>query len=217
VAKLGQKAQFVAALEASGPSKFEEGPPVGAQGDALRLALEYLECAETYPSAPQSTLIFHIRRICKEQLKQYQLMEECLAAASIEGLRRIVEQCLRYRNDPSLFQWDSEKEAREKQALEDKKREEGKRETFEQRMKRKAKREGYPEDHYLKKGLTPPCATDIKEVCCLPTEGRIQWWRERFSQHCLAFHTDGCARGRACAFLHVAIGAEDPSWLQEKG
>ena len=44
------------------------------------------------------------------------------------------------------------------------KREAAKRKEYESRMRRKAKREGRAEDHYLQQGLAPPAAHQVAEA-----------------------------------------------------
>ena len=55
--------------------------------------------------------------------------------------------------NPNSFVYVAEKEAKEKEALERKKWEEGKRKRYEERMQRKAKREGKSLDYYIKFSL----------------------------------------------------------------
>ena len=66
--------------------------------DRLELALEYLELAEQHP-APMRCVIFHTRRIAKQALMAYQLMQECCAATTVAELRGVVERCVKYQAD----------------------------------------------------------------------------------------------------------------------
>lgn len=103
-----------------------------------------------------------------------------------------------------------------------------KRREFEQRMERKARREGKPDDAYTRSGRVPPTDTQVAQLRALAPPERMAWWSARFGQHCLAFHVEGeCERAQGehgCAFLHVsptaaaATEAPDvaPSWLREK-
>jgi tRNA-dihydrouridine synthase 1 len=109
--------------------------------DKLQLALEYLELATAYPVAIR-TVIFHTRRMLKDTLVQYQLLEECLACENVQQVHDIVMRIKEYRASPASFTYDREKAKEVKVALERKKREEGKRKAYEARMMRKAKREG---------------------------------------------------------------------------
>ena len=157
-----------------------------------------------------ATVIFHTRRMCREALAKYQLMNELLCCASPSEVGKVVRQLMAYRDGKATFQWDDEKEEREKEARDRKKHEEGKRKSFEDRMRRKAKRDGKEPDFYLSQGLEPPTQEAVQQVTALPEKEQVPWWRGRYSQHCFAFHTGTCARGRACAFLHTEInGGED--------
>jgi tRNA-dihydrouridine synthase 1 len=109
--------------------------------DKVQLTLEYLDLATKFPVVIRS-VIFHTRRILKDALDQYQLMEECLACQTLQQVREIVLQIRGYQADPASFVYDREKAKQEKEALERKRREEGKRKEYEARMMRKAKREG---------------------------------------------------------------------------
>ena len=108
--------------------------------DKIQLALEYLNLVRQYP-AIMRTVIFHTRRIIKDELTTYQMMEECLACSSIDDVESVVSKILRYRENPGSFQFDVERAKRDREALERKKIEEGKRKAYEARMIRKAKRE----------------------------------------------------------------------------
>jgi hypothetical protein len=87
--------------------------------------------------------------------------------------------------------------------------EEGKRKRFEERMVRKAKREGLADlSFYLNQGLEPPTIEEIAELKEMTEEMRFDLWKKKFSQHCYGyhFHENSCTRDRTCAFLHA-----DPS------
>jgi tRNA-dihydrouridine synthase 1 len=117
--------------------------------DKVQLALEYLTLARLYP-ATMRTVIFHTRRILKDDLTTYQLMEECLACSSIDDVEGVVSKIQRYRDNPGTFQFDVDRAKREREALERKKIEEGKRKAYEARMVRKAKREKREDLEYCK-------------------------------------------------------------------
>ena len=108
--------------------------------DKTHLALEYLNLVREYP-ATMRTVIFHTRRILKDELATYQLMEECLACTSVDKVEKVVNKIRHYRANPGSFQFDVERAKRDREALERKKIEEGKRKAYEARMIRKAKRE----------------------------------------------------------------------------
>jgi hypothetical protein len=171
----------------------------------LDLAKEYLTLVRKFPTSVR-TIIFHIRRMCRDVLNKYQLMEECINCESIDGVDSIISKCVKYDSDPSTFHFDLEKQKREKEALEKKKREEGKRKAFEGRMIRKAKREGLDDvEFYLRQGSKIPSMETIASLKNLPREKQLDLWKRDHSQHCLSYHlnSEGCSRSRACAFLHM--------------
>jgi len=174
--------------------------------DKVQLALEYLNLVRQYP-AIMRTVIFHTRRIIKDELTTYQMMEECLACSSIDDVESVVSKILRYRENPGSFQFDVERAKRDREALERKKIEEGKRKAYEARMIRKAKREKREDlEYYLRQGAAIPTCKTIEKMKTLSKEDQLQMWKDRdHSQHCMSFHLSGdCPRGRGCAFLHVS-------------
>jgi tRNA-dihydrouridine synthase 1 len=187
--------------------------------DMLQLAMEYLELATAFPVKIRS-VIFHVRRMLKTELVKYQLLDDCLSCESMEQVRAILVKMQHYRNNPDSFVYDREKAKQEKEALERKRREEGKRKAYEARMMRKANREGKEDlQYYLKIGAELPTATDISRFKKMPRDQVLVAWKERHSQHCLAFHldADGCKRGRTCAFLHVeGSGRKSANTFEEK-
>lgn len=175
--------------------------------DKLVLAQEYLDLATVYPVKIRS-VIFHIRRMLKAVLEQYQLMEECLSADSLDVVYSVISKIKQYQKKPELFVFDNAKAKREMEALERKRHEEGKRKAYEARMLRKAKREGKKDPmHYLNIGAELPSSQAITQMKCLARAQALEQWKAKHSQHCFAFHVepDGCGRGRACAFLHVEL------------
>ena len=174
--------------------------------DRVKLAREYLALARRYPVKIRS-VIFHTRRMCRDLLNRFQLMEECVASKSIEEVEAVIEKLDRYNTNPENFTYDRDKAKREKEALETKRREEGKRKAYEARMIRKAKREGLEDrEFYLRQGAEMPTVETIAYLKTLPKDAQLREWKTReHSQHCLSFHLDpqGCKRDRACAFLHV--------------
>ena len=73
-------------------------------------------------------------------------------------------------------------------------------------MIRKAKREGLADlNHYLNIGSQNPTAADIQELSKMTKEEAFAVWKQKYSQHCYAFHfdKDRCPRERTCAFLHA--------------
>jgi len=173
--------------------------------DKLKLANEYLALVRQYPITIR-TVVFHTRRMLKDMLNQYQLMEECVACQSVDEVQRILDRCRKYQEDPESFVYDIEKAKQQKEALARKKREEGKRKAFEARMVRKAKREGKADlEHYLRIGAEVPTLNTIQKLRSLQRDEQLRLWKQDHSQHCVAFHLDpeGCKRDRACAFLHT--------------
>ena len=111
-----------------------------------------------------------------------------------------------YQQNPSTFQYDANKAAREKETLARKKHEEGKRKRFEERMMRKAKREGKDDlGYYLKIGALLPTIERIAHLKTLPPQEQLDEWKKHHSQHCLEYHMGHCQRDRGCAFLHMDI------------
>lgn len=180
------------------PALFNNGVAV----DKLQLGLEYLAYVDLHPVKLKS-IIFHVRRMCKESLSQYQLLEECVAATSVAEVRRLLQQAVSYR-DLGNYQQDADKARKMKEALERRKYEEGKRKAYEERMVRKAKREGKKLDFYLTQGLDPPSEEAITELKAMSKEEAFEVWKRKYPQHCYALHLQdgGCTRDRACSFLH---------------
>jgi tRNA-dihydrouridine synthase 1 len=176
-----------------------------ASHDKAQLALEYLQLVRQYPTTMR-TVIFHTRRILKDELTTYQRMEECLGCKTFDDVERVVSEIGGYQRNPGSFQYDLEKAKKEKEALERKKIEEGKRKHFEERMMRKAKREGKTDiEYYLRVGAAVPTEETVCKLKLLNKEEQLQLWKDcDHSQHCMAFHIMGdCPRGRGCAFLHL--------------
>ena len=125
----------------------------------LALALEYLDLVRLHP-VPMKCLVFHVRRMLRDELTRYQLLEDCVACRSAEEVRGVVEQAAEYarRGD---YAFDPLKEKRLKEAVEKRKREEGKRKAFEERMMRKAKREGRDPGYYLSVGADVPSLEEL--------------------------------------------------------
>ncbi|KAJ1420580.1 hypothetical protein B484DRAFT_453060 [Ochromonadaceae sp. CCMP2298] len=138
------------------------GPGAEDDEDGLALALEYLDLATTHP-VKTKCLVFHVRRMARIPLTQYQLMEDCLAANTTEEVRRVIEACIRYR-DFGGFSLDSNKARKSLEAKEKRAREAGKRREYEARMVRKAKREGKDLDFYLLRGADAPTEERVEEL-----------------------------------------------------
>ena len=175
-----------------------------AAEDATILANEYIDLTIKYPTKMR-TVIFHTRRILKNELNKYQLMEECVASKTIEDLRDILAKVSKYKKDPASFHFDKAKAQKDKDAIERKKREEGKRKAYEARMMRKAKREGKADlEFYLRQGAQLPTVGEVQDLKKQPKDEQMRRWKsQEHSQHCMAFHLDECKRDRTCAFLHT--------------
>eukprot|EP00538_Stauroneis_constricta_P013041 CAMPEP_0119554614 /NCGR_PEP_ID=MMETSP1352-20130426/7052_1 /TAXON_ID=265584 /ORGANISM="Stauroneis constricta, Strain CCMP1120" /LENGTH=612 /DNA_ID=CAMNT_0007601229 /DNA_START=74 /DNA_END=1909 /DNA_ORIENTATION=+ len=200
-----QRRNGAADANAIKPVTMTLGELYDAADDRIGLAKEYLALVRKYP-AIMRTVIFHTRRICKSELTQYQLMEECLACKTVDEVDAILTKIKGYQQDPPSFQYDKEKAKREKDALARKKFEEGKRKRFEERMMRKAKREGKELDFYLKQGASVPTQATIDKLRTMDKKDQVQLWKNMdHSQHCLGFHLNSCTRGRSCAFLHMEL------------
>ncbi|MGK3739570.1 MAG: tRNA-dihydrouridine synthase 1 [Bacillariaceae sp.] len=117
--------------------------------DKVQLALEYICLVRQYPTILR-TVIFHTRRILKDELKTYQLMGGCLACSSVDKVESVILKIKQYRENPGSFQFDVESAKKESEALERKRIEEGKRKEYEARMIRKAKREKREDLEYCK-------------------------------------------------------------------
>jgi hypothetical protein len=130
-----------------------------------------------------------------------------MAAASPQDLVSLLTIVDDYEEGRKTFSYDARKQALIAQAIERLKINENKRKEFEARMNRKAKREGLPLDHYLKKGLDLPSVEGMVEMKGMDKDARFALWKEKHGQHCYAFHFEAgkCPRERACAFLHADV------------
>eukprot|EP00607_Mallomonas_marina_P004805 CAMPEP_0182432962 /NCGR_PEP_ID=MMETSP1167-20130531/59923_1 /TAXON_ID=2988 /ORGANISM="Mallomonas Sp, Strain CCMP3275" /LENGTH=372 /DNA_ID=CAMNT_0024621073 /DNA_START=305 /DNA_END=1420 /DNA_ORIENTATION=- len=128
--------------------------------NSLSIALEYLDLVELYPVKLKS-VVFHIRRMCREPLTRYQLLEECLTATSTTKIKDIILQARSYQENNN-FIFDEMKERRVKEASQRKTYEEGKRKRFEERMIRKAKREKKDLNFYLNQGTETPTVEELE-------------------------------------------------------
>jgi len=192
----------------------------------LSLAMEYLDLADRHP-VKLSSLIFHVRRMCRDELAAYQMSTELASASDLVSVRNVVLQLHDYKTSGS-YVFDPEKEKKMAEAVARKKREERKRKDFEARMTRKAKREGKDPQFYLMgSNVTPPTLEDVSHVRTMVTSSpqgeteALTYWRSKWPQHCFAYHlgSGGCQRDRACAFLHCDVQGPEanttPSWLEE--
>jgi tRNA-dihydrouridine synthase 1 len=93
-----------------------------AYPDKLYLALEYLDLVRIYPVKIKS-IIFHIRRIIREELMDFQLMEECIKCENDGDIRAIVERAIEYKKDKNNYIYDKDKELKMKEECEKRKKE----------------------------------------------------------------------------------------------
>eukprot|EP00592_Proboscia_alata_P014882 CAMPEP_0194400372 /NCGR_PEP_ID=MMETSP0174-20130528/127182_1 /TAXON_ID=216777 /ORGANISM="Proboscia alata, Strain PI-D3" /LENGTH=549 /DNA_ID=CAMNT_0039196891 /DNA_START=555 /DNA_END=2204 /DNA_ORIENTATION=+ len=171
----------------------------------LNLANEYLALVRCHPVKLRS-VIFHIRRMCRDLLKKYQLMEDMISANSINVISALLNRCAMYEAKPQSFKFDKMKEIEIKATQEQKRREEGKRKAYEARMLRKAKREKLDDaEYYLRQGADVPSVQTVKQLKTMQSDEKLALWKKSHSQHCMSYHLDigGCKRDRSCAFLHV--------------
>ena len=126
-----------------------DNPALFANMDVKKidLAVEYLQYVAKHPVKMKS-IIFHIRRILKAELETYQLMDELVVCENYNKVLEIVNSVLNYQTGNN-YVYDDKKAEKMKKAAEKRKLEAGKRKAFEERMIRKAKREGKSLDHYL--------------------------------------------------------------------
>jgi tRNA-dihydrouridine synthase 1 len=199
-ALLDNPALFFPSLDSSS----QQPPPSN-----VALALEYLDLARRHGPVKIKTLVFHTRRILRNELTKYQLMDDCVRGASLEAVAQVVAQVAAYESGQASFSFDQDKARREKEAAERRKREEGKRTAFEDRMKRKAKREGKDPLFYLQS--ENPTSEELAAMRTQVADGgagkdaAFAQWKVQFSQHCWEFHFNpaGCHRDRTCSFLHA--------------
>jgi len=221
-----------------------EGFP-SKQPDALSLALEYLKLAEEFPlDAPIATVAFHLRRMARDALTRYQMLDDVSRigatsssskkerTASMQNLKNLVLQCVSFENGSVKFVFDAAKAAEEKKQVEGKKKELAARKKFEDRMVRKARREGKDDLFYLR-GDMLPTLSDVATVKAVSDRaGRKAKWKARFATFCFDFCVLGKCRfdgsGELCPFKHVTVGSQIdvgaaqshtpegmPSWLAE--
>lgn len=199
---------------------------VDAPPDKLALAAEYMHLAQEHGEGGPATMTsarFHVRRMCRDQLAERRLGPLLDAATDMAHIAAIVHACAGDAESHShalaelsrIAAWERCNARR--------------RAEFMGRMKRKARREGKPDDFYLSSGSTPPTQADVAALRDMAATQRLSWWNARFGQHCMALHAEGvCARARSeygCAYLHVPAtpaGAAEPlasapSWLRENG
>jgi len=95
-----------------------------AGNNNLVLTREYLSLVRSYPTKIRS-VVFHTRRMCKDLLEQYQLLEECITSTTIDKVEAVILKCEQYVQHPEQFRYNQQKASREKEALVHCRREEG--------------------------------------------------------------------------------------------
>ena len=81
---------------------------------------------------------------------------------------------------------------------------------FVERMVAKARKQGQPDDFFLREGSAPPTPATVAEARALGKEkgkeALARWWRAQHGQHCMGHHLHGkcphLADDRGCGFLH---------------
>ena len=168
------------------------------------------------PAARRHHLVtFHLRRLCRDLLTQYELLTPLLAATTLAGAARVVARC---RSSPTAARplwpagrrlWPSrrrrrrctprslatgltpaeaEAAARAAAAAASAR----KRTSFEERMVKRARAEGLADDQtYVRAGLTPPSAADVAAARAMGAAEQRTWWAARFGRHCREAHIDG--------------------------
>mmetsp|Transcript_32065 Transcript_32065/g.107957 ORF Transcript_32065/g.107957 Transcript_32065/m.107957 type:complete len:315 (+) Transcript_32065:611-1555(+) len=190
------------------PSLFSDDHEA-AKGEArgLDLALEYCGLVRLHGNpAGYSSIAFHCRRMARAALVKYDALEDLLAGAAVEDAVEVLERCVAYEADASLFVVDAAKKKRATALENQRSNQKSARLRFEERMIRKAKREKRPLDFYIKQGSTPPSAAVIARlVGVADAADRLKQWNAAFKQHCFKHHLggkEGCPRGDSCAFIH---------------
>lgn len=221
------------------------------------LAEQYLALAEVHPPTLECVL-FHLRRMCRDALRQFELRntlealgssvserirKQPITIASLKAARAIVADLRDFAEGRRHFTPSSDvgsgasatasesaetaaaaaaqvaaaaarAKAAAAAAVTDSKARAAaaaacaaKRRDFEQMQRRKAKRQGLPEDHFLNQGRAPPTTADVARAREMNETDRMKFWRENFGQHCIMHHMSGqceVALAWGCGFLHEA-------------
>eukprot|EP01034_Spumella_vulgaris_P021403 gene21403-27433_t len=86
------------------PALFNGGVAV----DKLQLAKEYLTLVALHP-VKTKCLVFHIRRMCREELVRYQLLDDCLSAVTAQDMEKVIDEAIKYQTHGG-FVFDAHKE-----------------------------------------------------------------------------------------------------------
>ena len=205
----------------------------------LDLADQYLALAAAHPPPAGITCVtFHLRRLCRDLLTQYELLTPLLAATTLAGAARVVARCRELADGraafvaggppfvaeppeekalhaalarhPGLTPAEAEAAARAAAAAASAR----KRTSFEERMVKRARAEGLADDQtYVRAGLTPPSAADVAAARAMGAAEQRTWWAARFGRHCREAHIDGRCPWeldpRGCGYLHPGEPAGD--------
>ena len=208
------------------------GQGTGAHPEPLHLAEAYLGLVRVHPPTGEkgevtreilmAHAIFHLRRLCRDLLSQYELLPILASCRTLDAAADVMRRCREYAEGTREFvagaeaaQADaSEREARQLANA-------ARRAEFVARMRDKARKEGQVDvDCYLRVGREPPTPADLAHARSLAGKrnggGRngkgkqadplARWWREHFGQHCQGFHLDGVCPHKddpkGCGFLH---------------
>jgi len=174
----------------------------------LALAFEYLDLVAAHGNpAGFRSVAFHCRRIAKAPLEAYDALDDLVDGPDAAAARRVLERVRRYVQGEETFSPDAARKARAEARRKQRATTREARKRFEERMIRKAKREGKPLDFYVKQGAEKPTRADLERLKAIGDEKkRLAEWNARHKQHCLKFHLGTCERGDACAFIHDAVG-----------
>ena len=204
----------------------------------LDLADQYLALAAAHPPPAGITCVtFHLRRLCRDLLTQYELLTPLLAATTLAGAARGVARCRELADGRATFvaggppfvaEPPEEKalhaalarhpgltpaEGRRRRARRRRRRARG-RASFEERMVKRARAEGLADDQtYVRAGLTPPSSADVAAARAMGAAEQRTWWAARFGRHCREAHIDGRCPWeldpRGCGYLHPGEPAGD--------
>jgi tRNA-dihydrouridine synthase 1 len=187
--------------------------------EPLDLALQYLDLVALHPPPPASDrpgdkdalmrhTIFHVRRLCRDLLTRYELLEPLKVCTSLDGVRELLGRCREYAEGRREFVEGVEAVELERTALAARKAaNSARRAEYVERMLSRARKEGLADERfYLRQGEAPPSHADLEHARRMGKDAQARWWRERFGQHCQGHHIDGvCPHlhdSRGCGFLH---------------
>ena len=179
----------------------------------LDLAEQYLALVRVHPppgghDAVVTHTVFHVRRLARALLTEYELMDTLKSCTSVDACARVVERCREYADGHVAF--DPAAEAARRVAEESAARRAAnaaRRAEFVARMTARARAEGRAADWYMRSGREPPTEADLaKAKRMADPKALTKWWRGSFGQHCQGYYVGGAcphlADARGCGFLH---------------